>query len=141
MAFLQPGHIMDCGVLSRLDATMIAVDRFMPADLCIPKAVGFLLGDENLNILSKCALVALERQDLVGLHLEDCLGDVPLTPYRVDRHNRTLDGQLSRSAGIATISLDFSATLTCPNTRRCRAANAETMWIGAPVHVPPTKGR
>src|SRR5215471_1962873 len=38
---------------------------------------------------------------------------------------------MPRSAGIATISLDFSATLTCPSTRRWRAAKAETMWIGA----------
>ena len=28
------------------------------------------------------------------------------------------------------ISLDFSATLTWPSTRRWRAAKAETMWIG-----------
>ena len=55
MAFLQP----DCGVGSRLDATMIAVDRFMPSDLGILKAVGFLLGDENLNILSKLAWLPL----------------------------------------------------------------------------------
>jgi hypothetical protein len=38
---------------------------------------------------------------------------------------------MSRSAGMATISLDFSATLTCPSTKRRRAAKAETMWIGA----------
>ena len=29
------------------------------------------------------------------------------------------------------ISLDLSATLTCPSTRRWRAAKADTMWIGA----------
>ena len=33
--------------------------------------------------------------------------------------------------GIAMISLDFSATFTCPSTMRWRAAKAETMWIGA----------
>src|SRR6516164_699409 len=38
---------------------------------------------------------------------------------------------MSSSAGMATISLDFSATATCPNTSRCRAAKAETMWIGS----------
>jgi hypothetical protein len=36
---------------------------------------------------------------------------------------------MSRSFGIATISLDFSATLTWPSTRRRRAANAETIWM------------
>jgi hypothetical protein len=37
----------------------------------------------------------------------------------------------SSSFGMATISLDFSATFTCPSTRRWRAAKAETMWMGA----------
>ena len=32
---------------------------------------------------------------------------------------------------MATISLDFSATLTWPSTRRWRAAKAETMWMAA----------
>src|SRR5271163_2786992 len=37
---------------------------------------------------------------------------------------------MPRSLGMATISLDFSATLTWPRTRRWRAAKADTMWIG-----------
>src|ERR1700730_16156679 len=78
MAFLQPGHIMDCGVGSRLDATMIAIDGLMLTDLCILKAVGFLLGDENLNILAKGALVALEREDVVGLLFQDFLSEAVL---------------------------------------------------------------
>jgi hypothetical protein len=32
---------------------------------------------------------------------------------------------------MATISLDFSTTATCPITRRWRAAKANTMWIGS----------
>src|SRR5580700_10111083 len=38
---------------------------------------------------------------------------------------------MSSSAGMATISLDLSATLTWPSTRRWRAAKADTMWIAA----------
>ena len=38
---------------------------------------------------------------------------------------------LSSSAGMATISFDFSLTFTCPSTMRCRAAKAETMWIAS----------
>src|SRR5277367_81819 len=37
----------------------------------------------------------------------------------------------SSSAGIAVISFDLVATLTWPSTRRCCAANAETIWIAA----------
>ena len=35
----------------------------------------------------------------------------------------------SSSAGMATISLDLSPTLTCPSTMRWRAAKAETTWM------------
>jgi hypothetical protein len=38
---------------------------------------------------------------------------------------------MSSRAGMATISFDFSLTLVCASTRRCRAAKAETIWIGA----------
>src|SRR6516165_1222864 len=38
---------------------------------------------------------------------------------------------ISRSLGMAMISLDFSATLTWPSTSRWRAAKAETMWMAA----------
>src|SRR6202162_3734382 len=38
---------------------------------------------------------------------------------------------MSRSAGMAMISLDLSATLTWPSPRRWRAAKADTMWIAA----------
>src|ERR1700692_4909395 len=44
---------------------------------------------------------------------------------------------MSSSAGMATISLDLSATLTWPSTRRWRAAKADTMWIAA---FPPRLG-
>src|SRR5271157_4426728 len=37
----------------------------------------------------------------------------------------------SSSAGMATISLDLSPTLTCPSTMRWRAAKAETTWMGS----------
>lgn len=32
---------------------------------------------------------------------------------------------------MATISFDFSFTITWPSTMRCRAAKAETMWIAS----------
>jgi hypothetical protein len=38
---------------------------------------------------------------------------------------------MSSSAGMATISFDFSFTITWPSTMRCRAAKAETMWIAS----------
>jgi hypothetical protein len=62
----QPGDIMDCGVGSDFDAAVIAFDRLMPADLCILEAICFLLGREDLDILAQRALIAFEREDVIG---------------------------------------------------------------------------
>ena len=41
-----------------------------------------------------------------------------------------------------TGSFDFASTFVCASTRRCRAAKAETMWIGAlDVAFPPVRRR
>src|SRR5947209_3153110 len=53
VTFLQPGDIMDRRVGSGFDAAVVTVDRLMPADLCVLKAVRFLLGREDLDILAK----------------------------------------------------------------------------------------
>ena len=47
---------------------------------------------------------------------------------------------MSSSLGMATISFDLSATLTCANTSRRRAANAVTMWLAVPVFYPCPSG-
>ena len=47
---------------------------------------------------------------------------------------------MSSSLGMATISFDLSATLTCPNTSRRCAANAVTMWLAVPVFYPCPSG-
>src|SRR5262245_61394010 len=70
MALLQPSYIVEYRVGSLFDAAMIAVDRLMTADLCILKAVSFLLCSERRDILVKRALIALEGQNVVGLLLQ-----------------------------------------------------------------------
>jgi len=66
---------MDCRAGSDFDAAVIAVDRLMPADLCILEAIRFLLGREDLDILAQCALIAFEREDVIGLLIQDLLGN------------------------------------------------------------------
>src|SRR5215475_2216269 len=78
VAFLQPSHIMDRRVGSGLDAAVIAVDRLMSADLSILESVGLLFGDENLDILAQCALIAFEREEVISLSVDDFLGDFAL---------------------------------------------------------------
>ena len=77
---------------------MIAVDRLVPAHRRILETIGFLLGGEHANILAHGSLIALERDDVVTT-----------TPSIAI---------MSSKAGMATISLDFSATAACPMTRR-----------------------
>jgi hypothetical protein len=135
VAFLQSSDIVDCLIGSGFDAVVIAVDRLVSTDRCIFEAVDVLLGGENLDILAQWALIAFEGEDVISPLFQDFLGNVALTSFgistltahRVDSHDGASIAIMSSNFGIATISLDFSATLTCPSTRRWRAAKAETM--------------
>jgi hypothetical protein len=70
---------------------------------------------------------ALQRENVVGLLVHHLLGDVALAAHRIDGHDRSVNRQHVQQLRMAVISFDFSATLTCPSTRRWRAAKAETM--------------
>src|SRR5208282_446727 len=52
-----------------------------------------LFAGEHLHIVAQCALVALQREDVVGLLVDDFLRDVALATHGVDGHHRALDGQ------------------------------------------------
>jgi hypothetical protein len=93
MAFLQPADIVDRRMGSRFNAAMVAVDRLMPADLGILEPIGLLLGDEDFDILVQRALIAFEREGIIGLLLDDFPGDFALTAHRVDAHDRPLNDQ------------------------------------------------
>ena len=53
------------------------VDSFMLGDLGVLEAVCLLLGREHLDVLPQGALVTLEGENVVGLLIDDFLGDVP----------------------------------------------------------------
>ena len=72
---------------------MVAVDRFVSADLCILEAVGLLLCREKLDVLAKSGLVALECENVVGLLGQDFRRDVALTAHSVDSHDSFCGGQ------------------------------------------------
>jgi hypothetical protein len=52
MARLKLVDIVDHGVVSGLDTAVIAIDSFIRADRCILVFQGFLLLDEDLDILT-----------------------------------------------------------------------------------------
>src|SRR5208283_1346860 len=93
MTILQPSDIVDYSGDSGLDAVVIGIDRSMLADFAVLEANGFLLGDEDIDILTQRALVAFQRQDIVSLLVDDLLRDVSLTPHGINGHDRALDRQ------------------------------------------------
>ena len=100
------------------DTAVIGVDCGVASDLGIGEALGLLFGDEYLDILTQRSLVAFQRQDVIGALVEDRLGDIPLAAHGIDGHDRPSMASMLSNLGIATISLDFPATLTWPSTRR-----------------------
>ena len=82
---------MDRGVSSGFDAPVIAIDGFMPADLCVLEIPGLLLGNEDFDILAQCALVAFEREHVIGVFIQDFLGNIALATHRIDGHDGALD--------------------------------------------------
>jgi len=93
VAFLQPSHIVDHRIGSGLDAAMVAIDGLMSGDLGVLEAVCLLLGGEQLDILAQRALVAFEGEDVIGLLVEDFLGDVALAAHGVDGDDGAVDRQ------------------------------------------------
>src|SRR4051794_30730264 len=90
-ALLQPGDVVDDGGGPGLDAAVIAVDGFVPAAGGLFEAVARLLGHEEFDILAQRALVAFQGEDVIGLLIEDCPGDVTLTADRVNGHDSAFE--------------------------------------------------
>jgi hypothetical protein len=79
-----------CGE-TRVCTAVIDVECFMRVNRCILEFQGFLFIDEDLDIIARGSLIALQRENVIGLFPDDFRGDVALTAHRVDRHHRALD--------------------------------------------------
>ena len=84
---------MDDGGGSGFDAAVIAVDCGVLADRSVSKVPGFLFRGKHLAILPQRALMAFQRQDVLGLLVDNFLCDLTLAAHGVDRDNRPLDRQ------------------------------------------------
>lgn len=93
MALLQPPDVMDDGGAPGFDPAVIAIDRLMLADLRVDELPRLLLGGEQPDIIVQRRLIAFERQDIVGLLIDDLLSDCALTAHGVDGDDRALDLQ------------------------------------------------
>ncbi len=84
---------------TRLDAAVIAVDRFVHADRLVGKTAGSLLVCEQFDILAQRPLVALQRQDVVGLLVDDLPRNLALASDRIDGDDGALDRQHVEQGG------------------------------------------
>src|SRR5215831_4679316 len=91
MACLEPCHVVDDRVTTRLDAAMIAVDGFMAADFGVLECACLLFGDEEFHVVAERSLIALEREDVIGLLLQNLFGDGALAPHGVDGDDGAFD--------------------------------------------------
>jgi len=66
---------------------------------------------------SQDSLIGLEREDVIGLLVDDFPSDASLTPHRVCGDDRALDRHHVERGGMATISSEFSVITSC------------TMWM------------
>ena len=75
VTLLQPADVVNDGDGAGLDAAVVAVDALVPADGGVLEVIGFLLVGEQLDVLAQRALIALQGEDVVGLLVQDFLGD------------------------------------------------------------------
>ena len=77
--------------LTGAPAEVIAIDRFIAADLGVLEARGPLLGDEQLDILAQRSLIALQREHVISLLVDNLAGNLALAAHGIDGDDGTLD--------------------------------------------------
>jgi hypothetical protein len=92
---------------------------------------GDCVGGQHLervfDLFQKIALVLLDRQNIVGLFVDDLLGYGSFAHMALTVTAVPLSSSASSNCGIAAISLDFSSTLRWPSTGPLVLAQAETI--------------
>ena len=118
VAFLQPVDIVERQRwFPAFDAVMIAIDRLVPADPGVLEVAWPFARRRKLDIVAQRALISFECEDIIGLLVNDLLGDSRAgSRSRRWSRSRPRSPSCRRSLGMATISLDLSATLIWPST-------------------------
>ena len=77
------------------------------------------IGEEQRRVLMQAGLIAFEREDIVRAFVDDAPGDLRLAPMASIDTIAPLRLTLSRSSGIAVISLDFPSTACWASNQSC----------------------
>src|SRR5215467_2194094 len=126
-----PFNVRRDPIPTRFNAAVIPIDGFMVGVLDISKAGVPGISEKQRHCLRERRVIVLEGQDVICFLLRNGLGNLFLTSHRVNRHHRPWRSNRRRSSGMAVISLDFSATFSCPKTKRLALAQALTIWMAA----------
>jgi hypothetical protein len=109
-----------------LDAAMAVVGIAIGIE-----TAGWRIVEESLDLALERGLVGIDGQQILGLGVFDGGSDRRIGRNGIDRDERPLrpppSASRSTRTGMAVISLDLSATASCPSTRQEMVANAETM--------------
>jgi hypothetical protein len=61
-------------------------------NLCVLEVPGLLLGNEHFDIFAPCALIAFEREHVIGIFVLGFLGNIALAAHGIDGDDSALDG-------------------------------------------------
>ena len=95
----EPGDFFGDPVAARLSPSVALCGGFQEVVSDAGKAVGLRVLKETLHLPMQAALVALERQDLVGRSFADGLGNLPLATHGINGHDSARQIQGAQQLG------------------------------------------
>ena len=99
----------------------------MSANACVPGIV-----EKQCHRLRERRVIFLEGQDVIRPLLRNGLGDLFLTPHRINRDHRPFEVQQAEEFGNGGDFVGLAPPLSrCPNTKRLALAQALTIWMAA----------
>ncbi len=72
---------------------MLGLDRFLTLRVDRPKVIGFDLLSKEAHVIRECLVVFLQRQDIIGVLLDDGAGDVLLPTHGINGHEASPEVQ------------------------------------------------
>ena len=99
VAVSQPFDICADGILPDLQATMIFSRGGVTKDSGIGEIPGFLFREKKLHVVTQCALVALQSEDIIGVTVDNPGGDIFLATHGINSDDGTVQRQQVEQVG------------------------------------------
>ena len=99
--------------------------RFHITNRGVLEMIRFRIEEKILDFLKEMTVIRFQGQDVIGLLVDNQLGDVFLAPHRIDGDDSSYKSSTWSSAGMAVISLDLASVLGWPRLTCCRCPRAD----------------